>query len=100
MTSSDGGFVSFDCFTILDLLLVLCVELEQVDRYLLVTTLQSSDDVVCQVLLLWSDEGDRCASVASASSPANAMDVVLHVVGTAVVDDQLDLLDVKTSGSD
>lgn len=46
------------------------------------------------------EEGVCCASSVFAASSADAMNVVLRVVGVVVVDDKLDIVHVQASGSD
>merc|ERR1712003_500208 len=47
-----------------------------------------------------SEQGVACASVAFTSSTTNSVNVVLAVVGVVVIDDELDIIHVKTTGGD
>lgn len=59
-----------------------------------ITCFQGAIDVDRVPLLLRSDERDARSLVPSASRSAGTMDVVLHMIGSVVVYDELQLFDV------
>lgn len=62
--------------------------------------LDRSANVDRVLLLLGRDERDARSLVARSTCPTGSVDVVLHVVGDVVVDDESELLDVQTSRGD
>src|SRR6186713_619320 len=51
-------------------------------------------------LLIGRNEGDTSALVASSTGSTGTVDIVLHMIRTIIVDDELKLFDIETSSSD
>ena len=49
--------------------------------------------------MLGGDEGNTSALVACAPSTPSSVDVILHMIRRIIVNDQLELLDIKTTSS-
>lgn len=48
--------------------------------------------------MLGSDEGDTCALIARSTRPPSTMYIIFHMIRGIVIDDELELFDVQSSG--
>ena len=75
-------------------------KLFQLLRHRSVTSLQRAEDINGIPVLLWRDERHACPLIARTTRAASTVNVVFHVVRCVVVDNEFELLDIKTTGGD